>query len=83
MDDPIYSYFSENLVAISKGDLLQAQENALRSANYWRNVCLLRCFSTQTRSGGVLGTESNLHSEKYEPEHSRPGGAATGRLLHF
>jgi hypothetical protein len=40
MDDPIYSYFHENLATVSKEELLQALRNALESANYWRDACL-------------------------------------------
>jgi len=38
--DPVYSYFSENLATVSKEELLIALENALRSANCWREACL-------------------------------------------
>jgi hypothetical protein len=40
MDDPIYSFFHENLAVLSKEELLQALKNALESASYWREACL-------------------------------------------
>lgn len=42
MDDPIYTFFRENLATVSKEELLKALENALRSADYWREACLGR-----------------------------------------
>lgn len=38
--DPVYSYFRENLGKVTKEELLEALENALRSAEYWREACL-------------------------------------------
>ncbi|MGO9482470.1 MAG: hypothetical protein ACLP05_11910 [Candidatus Kryptoniota bacterium] len=38
--DPVLNYFSENLAVISKEELLKALENALKSADYWREACL-------------------------------------------
>lgn len=38
--DPICSYFRENLGKVTKEQLLEALENALRSAEYWRRACL-------------------------------------------
>jgi hypothetical protein len=40
MDDPVLTYFSENLEVVSKEELLQALRNALESANHWRDACL-------------------------------------------
>jgi hypothetical protein len=40
MDDPVLTYFSQNLATISKEELLQALKNALESASYWRKACL-------------------------------------------
>ena|GEM_PF-2219477 len=40
--DPVLNYFSENLATVSKDELLKALENALRSADYWREACLGR-----------------------------------------
>jgi uncharacterized SAM-binding protein YcdF (DUF218 family) len=40
MDDPVLTYFSQNLATISKEELLQALKNALESASYWREACL-------------------------------------------
>jgi hypothetical protein len=56
MPDPVLTYFSENLAAISKEELLQALKNAVRSADYWREACL-GCFSPKSH----VGIESNLH----------------------
>jgi len=53
MDDTVLTYFSENLATVSKDELLQALQNALGSAGYWRNACLLGCFSGQSRSEGI------------------------------
>ena len=39
--DPVYSYFSENVETVSKEELLKALENALRSADHWREACML------------------------------------------
>ena len=39
--DTVLTYFSENLATVSKEELLSALENALRSANCWREACLL------------------------------------------
>jgi hypothetical protein len=47
MDDPIYAYFSQNIDAISKEELLQALRAALQSANYWRKACLLGLSNVQ------------------------------------
>lgn len=41
MNDPVLTYFAENLSTVSKEELLQALENALGSASYWRDACLL------------------------------------------
>ena len=38
--DTVLTYFSENLATVSKEELLSALENALRSANCWREACL-------------------------------------------
>jgi len=56
MDDPVLTYFSENLATVSKDELLQALKNAVRSADYWREACL-GCFSPQSH----VGIESTLH----------------------
>lgn len=69
MDDPVLTYFAENLSTVSKEELLQALENALGSASYWRDACLLGCLSNQRRSdslrsGHVIdssGPQSNSH----------------------
>lgn len=61
MDDPVLRYFSQNLATVSKEELLQALKNALESATYWREACLTGCLSTQTRSDGEVGVESDHH----------------------
>jgi hypothetical protein len=61
MDDPIFTYFSENLATVTKAELLQALKNALESANHWRDACLLRSPSVQSQSEGMVGIESDLH----------------------
>lgn len=38
--DPIYTYFFQNIDMVSKEELLEALENALRSAACWREACL-------------------------------------------
>ncbi len=38
--DPVFTFFSKNLATVSKEQLLEALENALRSADYWREACL-------------------------------------------
>ncbi len=73
MDDPVLTYFSENLGTVSKEELLQALKNALKGANYWRNACLLGFPSIRTRNDGGVGIESNLHNAKYNP----PNGGRT------
>ncbi len=50
MMEPIYTYFSENLAAISKEELLRALESALKSADYWREACLLGLSTVQERA---------------------------------
>lgn len=40
MDNPIYTYYRENLEAVSKEQLLEALKNALQSAECWRGACL-------------------------------------------
>jgi hypothetical protein len=67
MDNPIYSYFHENLATVSKEELLLALGNALESANCWRQACLLGYPSLQTRSQGEVGIESGLH-DAYDKE---------------
>ena len=52
MDDPIYTYFRENLEAVTKEELLEALRNALQSAECWRESCLLGSGSFQNRSEG-------------------------------
>ncbi len=39
--DPIYTYFSQNIESISKEQLLEALGNALKSADFGREACLL------------------------------------------
>ena len=64
MDDPIYTFFSGNLAMVSKEEILKALENALRSADYWRQACLAGLSFTQTRSDGGVRTELNPHKAK-------------------
>lgn len=66
MDDPIYSYFHENLAMVSKEELLLALGNALESANCWRQACLLGYPSLQTRSQGEVGNEPDFPGEKQD-----------------
>ena len=40
--DPVDQYFSQNIATVSKEEILTALKDALRSANYWREACLLR-----------------------------------------
>lgn len=40
MEDPVYTFFSENLATVTKEELLAALKNALESATYWRQACL-------------------------------------------
>lgn len=54
MDDPILTFFSENLAMVSKEQLLEALTNALQSADCWRDACLLRHPSVQSRSKGMV-----------------------------
>ena len=68
MDDPVLTYFSQNLATISKEELLQALKNALESANYWREASLLGSSLIQTRNGGLLGIEPELQDPKFKPE---------------
>ncbi len=51
MDDPVYDYFSRNIKAVSKEELLTALENALKSAGYWREACLLGISAVQLKGG--------------------------------
>ena len=62
MDDPIYSYFHENLGSVTKEELLQALTDALQSANYWREACLVGF--TSTRSERQVGIESDMGNSK-------------------
>ena len=62
MDDPIYSYFHENLATVSNEELLKALGNALLSADYWRQACLVGF--TSTPSERQVGIESDLHNTK-------------------
>jgi len=48
--DPILSYFSENLAEVSKEQILEALENALKSAGFWREACLLRLMPEPVRN---------------------------------
>ena len=57
--DPVYQYFSENLVAVSKEELLEALEAALKSADYWRQACLLGISATQLKVGAGTGSFSS------------------------
>ena len=41
MDDPVFVYFSQNIEAVSKEELLEALRGALESSYYWREACLL------------------------------------------
>ncbi len=61
MDDPILTYFSDNLATVSKEELLQTLRNALESANHWRDACLLGTPFLQTRSEAKVGIESDHH----------------------
>ena len=45
MEDPVLTYFSENLATVSKEELLQALQAALGSAKCWREACLLGVLS--------------------------------------
>jgi hypothetical protein len=58
MDDPVYSYFHENLATVSKEKLLEALETALKSARCWRDACLLG-FPSQTRSEREVGADAS------------------------
>jgi hypothetical protein len=44
MDNPVLTYFIENLATVSKEELLQALKNALESAECWRQACLTGAF---------------------------------------
>ena len=57
MDDPIYAYFSQNIETVSKEELLAALENALGSAHYWREACLLG-FSAVQQTQTTFGAHS-------------------------
>ncbi|MGA3117219.1 MAG: hypothetical protein ABSF90_22600 [Syntrophobacteraceae bacterium] len=50
MMDPIFTFFSENIEIVTKEQLLEALKNALRSADCWRDACLLGYSSVQGRS---------------------------------
>jgi hypothetical protein len=47
MMDTVLAYFSENIDKISKEEILQALRNALLSAAYWREACLLGFLTVQ------------------------------------
>ena len=70
MDDPIYTFFSENLAMVSKEEILKALGNALRSADYWREACLLGYPSLQGRSEETMApsnASSSLASAEVFP----------------
>ena len=64
MDDPIYSYFHENLAIVSKEELLKALQDALQSANHWRDACLIGYPSLQSRNKGSMEIGSDLGNAK-------------------
>ena len=47
MDNPVLRYFAENLDKVSKEEILTALGDALLSANYWREACLLGLSNVQ------------------------------------
>lgn len=53
MDNTIYRYFSENIEAVTKEQILKALENALRSADCWREACLLGFPAAQPQGNAV------------------------------
>ena len=60
MEDPIFTYFSENLAAVSKEEILTALGNALKSANYWRDACLQGGLSVQNISEEMVAPTGGL-----------------------
>jgi len=67
MDDPVLAYFSQNLATVSKEELLQALKNALESANYWRDACLLVRPCLQSPIKGGVHTELESRNAKQDP----------------
>ena len=65
MDDPTYTYFYENIETVSKEELLKALEAALRSADYWREACLLGFFNVQAH-GQRCGAVNDFRPRKQE-----------------
>ncbi len=55
MMDTVLAYFSENLTTVSKEAILIALENALLSAIYWREACLLWLSTAQAH--GLKGCD--------------------------
>jgi hypothetical protein len=47
MDDSVLVYFRQNIEVISKEEILLALENALRSADCWRDACLFGLYTSQ------------------------------------
>ena len=64
MDDPILTYFSENLGTVTKEELLQALRNALESACHWRDACLLGRLSVHSLSEKAVSIDPDLHTAK-------------------
>lgn len=66
MMDTVLAYFSENIDKISKEEILQALRNALLSAAYWREACLLGLSNIQEhgrKSGAVRGRLSGKRGQ--------------------
>jgi len=57
-EDPIYTYFCENVETVSKKELLEALRNALESSHYWRTACLLALPAVRLKSGAVTDCPS-------------------------
>lgn len=61
--DSVYEYFSQNIERVSKEEILTALGNALLSANYWRDACLLGYPSVHSPSKGWVGIESDYNAK--------------------
>ena len=57
----ISDFFRDNLAEVSKEELLGALEDALQSANYWRDACLLGCLSIRSRSDMDARSQKRRH----------------------
>lgn len=63
MMDSICTYFRQNIESVTKEEILEALENALRSADCWRQACLLGCQSFITHETERDTSENNRISQ--------------------